>query len=260
MRNNYCFSTATIVTQARLIATFVCPLLVSLYFVLVSFRILFHAIHFGKLLVATHVKSLGKAPLFFMSSFNKNLNMKGKFSKNKWVLNSMNIPMVAAVNTLHADWHSRAVRIVAAYHCQCARLCTGDKVTNGRSKNFLKNFVTFCKVGDTNGRCKRGDFDEWATFMDPTCIQTPHPFLTANWSLVMRLATHIQPRFVVPVLHVAAHDFHSLQYKQLLRSQKLELKGVYTVWQQLLLSLKYTRHKKMSGPQKHSKTFLRWHW
>jgi hypothetical protein len=80
MRNIHHFSTATVVTRTRLIVTFVCALPVLFYFALLSVRIIFVAVDFGKTLVATRVKSLGKIPLF-MSSFNKNLNMKGNFSK-----------------------------------------------------------------------------------------------------------------------------------------------------------------------------------
>jgi hypothetical protein len=38
----------------------------------------------------------------------------------------MNIPLVVAVKLLHVDWHGGAIRIFAAYRCQCARNCTGD--------------------------------------------------------------------------------------------------------------------------------------
>ena len=122
---------------------------VLFYFALLPFRILFDAIDFGKTLVATRVKSLGKI-LLFMSSFNKIFNMKRNIRKTCKYRVPKNLPLVAAADG-HGVELSVFLQLIVASAPDCA---LETRLPAGEARTCCRIFVTFCKAGDTNGRCR----------------------------------------------------------------------------------------------------------
>jgi len=70
------------------------------------------------------------------------------------------MPLVASVELLHADRHPELSVFIQLIVASAPATALGTELPVGEARICYRLFVTLCKAGDTNDRCRRSDFDD----------------------------------------------------------------------------------------------------